>query len=42
MKKLEDMTKEELFYLCVDLIQDGAEVQGEEIEDFAKKYKVEW
>lgn len=43
MKKLEDLTKEELFQLCVDLMVDGADVQGMTVEDFAKEFhKIEW
>ena len=42
MKRLEDMTKEELFKLCVELMIDGAEVQGRDVEDFAENYDVKW
>lgn len=40
--RIEDMTKEQLFDLCVELMNDGAEVQGVEVEEFAEWYKVKW
>jgi len=42
MKKLEDMTKEELYYLCAELLRDGAEVQSQYVEEYAKSYGVDW
>lgn len=42
MKKLEDMTKEELYELVVDLICDGAEVQGCSECCFAERFGVDW
>lgn len=42
MKRLEDMTKEELYELCVNLMREGAEVQGCEVEVFAEWYGIKW
>jgi hypothetical protein len=41
MKKLEDFTKDELFLLCVNLLEDSAEVQGMYVDEFAETYGVE-
>jgi hypothetical protein len=43
MTKLEDLTKEELFELVLDLMRDGAEVQGCSIKEFAEDYHdIDW
>ena len=42
MKKLEDMTKEELYDKCVELLRDGAEVQGQDMETYANAYEIDW
>lgn len=42
LKRLEDMSYSELFNLVVDLIIDGAEVQGVDNEVFAEDFGVDW
>jgi hypothetical protein len=42
MKKLEDLTEEELYWLVIELINDGAEVQGWSKKEFAENFGIDW
>ena len=41
-KSIEDLNERELKSLVYDLMRDGAEVQGIEVEDFCSDYELEW
>lgn len=40
LKRFEDLTRDDLIALCVELMTDGAEVQGWEVEYFAEVYGI--